>query len=155
MLAWHIDKGNFDDTSLDGMNVVMAVHSPGHMQKVKWKAAVYLDSNANKTQTSALDQIYGGRFKDFIGEVLGTRSVPIEYKITGKKRSLNISTIAAMEVEDVVGPDGTVSTIHNAPFYGSVAYVAKSKRLSYSDYGMNWEISERNGFHYPFSEKGS
>lgn len=125
------------------------------MQKVKWKAAVYLDSRANKTQTNALDQIYGGRFKDFIGEVLGTRSVPIDYKISGRNRSLSISTIAAMEVEDVVGPDGNVSAIHGAPFYGPVAYVAKSKRLSYSDYGMSWEISDRNGFHYPFSEKGS
>ena len=155
MLAWHIDKGNFEDTDLDGLNVAMAVHSPGHMQKVKWSAAVYLDSRANKSQTNALDQIYGGKYKEFIGEMLGTRSVPIEYKINGKGRSLSISTIAAMEIEDVVGPDGTGSTIHGAPFYDPVAYVAKSKRLTYSDYGMNWEISEKNGFHHPFSEKGS
>jgi hypothetical protein len=154
-LAWHIDKDNFGDANLDGLNVAMAVHSPGHMQKVKWKAALYLDSRANKTQTNALDQIYGGRFKEFIGEMIGTRSVPMDYEISGKKRRLSISKIAAMEIEDVVGPAGTVSTIHDAPFYGPVAYVAKSKNLTYSDYGMNWEISDRNGFHYPFSEKGS
>ncbi len=155
MLAWHITKGVFGDTNLDGLNVAMAIHSPGHMQKVKWKAAVYLDSTANKTQTNALDQIYGGRFKEFIGEVLGTRSVPIEYKISGKKRSLSIPTVAAMEIEDVLSPDGSVSSVHGAPFYDPIAYIAKSKRLTYADYGMNWEISDRNGFHHPFSEKGA
>jgi hypothetical protein len=155
LLAWHIAKGKFEDTILDGLNVAMAIHSPGHMQKVKWKAAVYLDSNANNSQTHALDQIYGGRYKEFIGEVLGTRSVPIDYVVSGKKRSLSVSTIAALEIEDVVGPNGAVSSIHNAPFYDSVAYVAKSKRFTYSDYGMHWEISDRNGFHHPFSEKSS
>jgi len=154
LLAWHVTKGRFGDTKLDGLNVAMAVYSPGHMQKVKWKAALYLDSRASKPQADALGQIYGGRYKEFIGEMLGTRSVPIDYKVSGRKRSLSISKVSALEVEDVLGPEGTVSTIRDAPFYGPVAYVAKSKRFTYSDYGMNWEVSDKNGFHHPYSEKG-
>jgi hypothetical protein len=155
LLAWHVDKGKFGDTKLDGLNVAMAVYSPGHMQKVKWKAALYLDSKANKAQAGALSHIYGGRFKEFIGEMLGAKTVPIDYKISGSKRSLSISKVGALEVEDVVGPNGTISTIQNAPFYNPMAYVAKSKRFVYTDYDMNWEFSEKNSFHHPFSEKGS
>lgn len=43
-IAWHIDKGHFDDTSLDGLNVVAVFHTPGSMfTGPKWKAALYLD----------------------------------------------------------------------------------------------------------------
>ena len=154
LLAWHVNNGRLGDVALDGLNVAMAVYSPGHMQKVKWKAAVYLDSKANKAQTEALDRIYSGKYNDFVDEMLGKRSVSIDYNISGKKRSLKISKVANLEVEDVVGPNGTVSTIHDAPFYNPVAFVAKSKRFTYSDYGMKWEISDKNGFHHPFSEKG-
>jgi hypothetical protein len=34
LVAWHIDKGNFGATSLDGLNTVLAAHSPGHMLQV-------------------------------------------------------------------------------------------------------------------------
>ena len=30
-IAWHIDKGHFDDTFLDGLNVVAVFHTPGNM----------------------------------------------------------------------------------------------------------------------------
>jgi hypothetical protein len=38
LIAWHIDQGRSDDVALDGLNVALAVHSPGHMMQVQWKA---------------------------------------------------------------------------------------------------------------------
>ena len=38
LVAWHIDKGNLGGMALDGLNVVLAAHSPGHMLQTKWKA---------------------------------------------------------------------------------------------------------------------
>jgi hypothetical protein len=40
LVAWHIDQGNDDQVKLDGLNVALAVHSPGHMAQTKWNAAV-------------------------------------------------------------------------------------------------------------------
>jgi hypothetical protein len=40
LVAWHIDKGNFDGVSLDDLNVALAVVIPGNMVEVKWTAAV-------------------------------------------------------------------------------------------------------------------
>jgi len=31
VLAFHIDRGSYDGTSLDGLNIALAVHSPGPM----------------------------------------------------------------------------------------------------------------------------
>ena len=48
-IAWHIEKGHFDDTSLDGLNVVAVFHTPGNMWTgPKWKAALYLDERSTK-----------------------------------------------------------------------------------------------------------
>jgi hypothetical protein len=60
-LAYHIDKGKFDGTRLDGLNAALAAYALGHMLKVKWKLALYLDSAANKAQADALGRIFGGK----------------------------------------------------------------------------------------------
>jgi hypothetical protein len=36
LVAWHIDKSTFGTINLDGLNIVLAAHSPGHMLQVKW-----------------------------------------------------------------------------------------------------------------------
>ena len=43
ILAWHIDQGSFGGASLNGLNVALLAHSPGHMMQTKWKVALYLD----------------------------------------------------------------------------------------------------------------
>ena len=161
LVAYHINRGKFGDTKLDGLNAALAVHSPGHMMKVKWKAALYLDSAASKAQAEALGLIFGGKsggapagLAPFIGEMLATRHLPITYKIAGKKRSMKIPNVAHMEVEEMEGAGGKKVSIQNSPLLEPIAYVAKSKRLSYADHGMNWEISDKNSFFAPISWKG-
>lgn len=160
-LAYHIDKGKFGDTRLDGLNAALAVYSPGHMMKVKWKVGLYLDSAASKAQADALGQIFGGKvggapagLAPFIGEILGVRNLPMTYKVAGKKRSLKIPKVADLEVEDIEGAGGKAISIQNSPLTQPSVYVAKSKKLEYSDYGMSWEISDKNSFHSPISWKG-
>ena len=160
-LAWHVNEGKFGDVKLDGLTAALAAYSPGHMQKVKWKVALYLDSGANKEQADAMGQIFGGKFGGppaalgpFIGQLLGVKSLPIKYEVSGNKHSLSIPKVADIEVEDVTGPEGRRSSIQNAPFAEPLVYVAKSKRLTYADHGMNWEISDRNSFTSPYDWKG-
>ena len=31
LVAWHIDSGAFGKTNLDGLNIVLAAHAPGHI----------------------------------------------------------------------------------------------------------------------------
>ncbi|HEY3236803.1 MAG TPA: DUF1326 domain-containing protein, partial [Polyangiaceae bacterium] len=61
LLAWHIEAGSFGDTALDGLNVVLMAHAPGHMLQTKWKVALYLDQRATPAQSAALGQIFSGQ----------------------------------------------------------------------------------------------
>ena len=61
LVGWHIDSGTMGDVSLDGFNVALAVHSPGHMAQVQWKVALYLDERASQAQGDALSQIFAGQ----------------------------------------------------------------------------------------------
>ncbi len=164
LVAWHIDNGVFGSTPLDGLNVVLAAHAPGHMLQVKWNAAVYLDERATTEQHQALTQIFGGQaggvpavLCSFVGKVLGVKAAAIEYQGEGKRRSISIPGVAAAEIEALLGQGEAEVTIQNHPIAvspGFPAVVAKSKKLSYGDYGYNWELSGKNGFYAPFNYYG-
>ncbi len=164
LVGWHIENGTFANINLDGLNVALAVHSPGHMLEVKWRAAVYLDEKASEEQKNALTQIYTGQvgghtamLVSFVGEVLGIRSVPIEFEANGKQYKLKIAEVAEVEIEGLQDQSGAYVSINNpllgiAPGYPLV--VAKSKKLNYKDHGLQWEISGKNGFYSPFTYQG-
>ena len=164
MVAWHIDKGSFEKVALDGLNVALAVHSPGHMAQVKWEVAVYLDDRASDAQKDALTKIFAGqagghpaRLASHVGKILGVASVPMQYAAAGKQRSLKIPNRVEASIEAIEGQGGAEITIENHPLCiapGEPAVAARSTKLSYRDHGMSWEVSGRNGFYSPFQYAG-
>jgi hypothetical protein len=164
LIAWHIDQGRSDDVALDGLNVALAVHSPGHMMQVQWKAALYLDDTASEAQETALTQIFSGqagghfaRLGTHIGEVLGIKSAGMTYEAEGKKRRLRIADIAEAEIQALTGQGEEEITVNNHPLCvapGYPAVVSKSARFTYRDHGLAWELSEKNGFYSPFRYTG-
>jgi hypothetical protein len=164
LVAWHIDNGNFGVTSLDGLNAVLAVYSPGHMLQVKWKAALYVDERANRGQREALTKIFAGQAGGHLanvaacfGEVLVVKPVPIDYHAEGKRRSLIMSGLADMDIEALSGQNGDEVMVAGVPFClvpGILSVVAKSKHVGYQDYGFRWEISGKNGFYSRFAYQG-
>ena len=147
LVGWHIDSGTMADVSLDGLNVALAVHSPGHMTQVQWRVALYLDERAVQAQEDALTQIFagqaGGHFAvlgGHIGEVLGVKKATIDYQAEGKKRSLRIPDIADVEIEGLEGGGGAEVHISGNPLGivpGEPMVVGRSTRLSYHDHGMD------------------
>jgi hypothetical protein len=165
VIAWHIDKGQFAGTKLDVLNVVLAVDSPGHMLKTKWRVALYLDARATTPQAEALGKIFSGQagghlanLAPMIGQVLGVKSAGIEFQADGKRRSLRIANVAELEIEAVRGADGGEVAIHNPPLCiapGQPTVVARSKRARFSDFGVEFEVSEKNGFYSPFTYRSA
>jgi hypothetical protein len=164
LVAWHIDKGNFGNMGLDGLNVALAAYSPGHMLQAKWKVALYLDDRATQDQRDVLTRIFGGQvgghlaaLTPCIGELLGVKAVPIDYRADGRRRSLSMRGVAEMEIEGIPGQNDGDVTVSGMPFCvvpGIPAVVAKSKRLSYHDRGLQWDITDKNGFYSPFAYQG-
>lgn len=161
LVGWHIDQGEFDDTKLDGLNVALAVYSPGHMAQVKWQVALYLDDRASEAQAGALATIFSGqagghpaRLAGHIGEVLGAGPASIEFETEGKRVSMKIAGIADVAIAAVAGQGDAEVTVRNHPLAiapGTAAVVSRSEHLTYDDHGMRWELSEKNGFSSPFT----
>src|SRR5262245_54622066 len=61
LISWHIDRGNFGDIRLDGLNSTLSIYSPGHILKGGWKVALYVDERGDPQQRDALAGIYSGR----------------------------------------------------------------------------------------------
>lgn len=164
LFAWHIDEGSHGDLSLSGLNVAMAAYSPGHMLETPWKVALYLDENASEAQQEALTAIFAGQvgghlagLSPLIGEVLGVKSVSIDYQANGKQRSMQIKGLAEVAIEGIQGPGEADTTVSNqligiAPNFPTV--VAKSEKLNYQDYGYSWDLSGKHGLYSPFSYQG-
>jgi hypothetical protein len=161
LIAWHIDAGRFGNLKLDGLNVALAVDSPGPMTQVKWNVALYLDSRATPEQSDALTKIFSGQagghpavLASFIGQVLGVKSAAIDYQAAEKRRSLKITGVAEAEIDSLQGPGAADTLITNNPLAvapGHPAVVARSKKLSFHDLGLDWELSNKNGFYSPFN----
>lgn len=162
VVAWHIDRGTFDSTSLDGLNAVLAVYSPGNMTKTKWEAALYIDARANDAQLGALQRILSGQegglfgaISPLIGKVVGVRQVPIDYLAEGKHRSLRIPKVVEASVAAIGGAGGAEVTISQPPLALAPTFtVAKSVSFWFRDHGWNWEFSGRNSFFAPVSYEG-
>lgn len=160
LVGWHIDKGQFDGTDLDGLNVALAVHSPGHMAEVKWKVALYLDDRASESQAKALGAIFSGqagghpaRLATHIGEVLGAGPAAIEFESADRRTSMKIAGIADVAITAAAGQGDAEIHVANHPLAispGFPAVVAHSEHFRYEDHGMKWEVAEKNGFYSPF-----
>ena len=96
-LIFHIESGRYGSVALDGLNVALAIHTPGPMAEGNWSVAAYIDQRADDKQAEALGSIFTGAaggpmaaFAPLIGKNLGVKKVPISYRIDGKKRSAEI-----------------------------------------------------------------
>lgn len=161
LVGWHIEEGNADELRLDGLNVALALKSPGHMAQVAWTVALYLDERADGKQSDALTRIFTGqagghpeRLASHIGDVLGVSSVAIDFTADGRRRSLRIGEVGSVEIEGIEGQGGEPVTVTGHPLCiapGYPAEVSRSTQLSYHDHGLDWELSDKNGFFSPFA----
>jgi hypothetical protein len=128
----------------------------------KWNAAMYIDERATKEQIDSLTTIYSGQAGGFfavitnlIGKMLGVKSVPFEFGIDGKRRWLRIKDLLQLEIEWVVGADPNNEALVVNPSLsvvpGSNLVVAQTSKYAYSDHGMHWDNSGKNGFYSRFS----
>ena len=160
-LIFHIDKGNYGDVALDGLNVSVIVHTPGPMADGNWTAAAYIDEQADDQQTAALGAIFTGveggpmaAFAPLISTQLGVKKVPIRYSIQGKRRSAEIPGIMQMAVEPIptMHPSGEIWTTLGHPVAPDrIALAMGSSGSTVADYGMRWDNSGRNGHYAPIS----
>jgi hypothetical protein len=147
-LAFHLDEGRYGEVDLGGMNVVLALHSPGPMGEGNWTAAAYLDERASPEQQEALGAIFSGAaggppgaLAPLISNFLGAKAVPITYEREGKERRARIPNILDTTVRAVPGsnnPDEEVVKRNAHPLFPEMVQ-AYGVRTTYTDYDFNWD----------------
>lgn len=164
IVGWHIEAGEYEGLSVDGLNVALAVHAPGHMAKTQWRVALYLDDRATEEQHGALAGIFSGAagghpavLAAHIGEVLGVASAPITFDGDAKALAFRIGEVADVQMTAIAGQGGAQVSIANHPLAvspGNDLVTARSDHFRYADHGYEWELSGRNGFFAPFAYEG-
>ncbi|HZS75481.1 MAG TPA: DUF1326 domain-containing protein [Ktedonobacteraceae bacterium] len=154
--AFHINNGSYGSVTLDGLNVAMIARTPGPMAEGNWSVALYLDERASEQQRQALQAIFTGAaggplaaLAPLISTVLGAKAVPITFTIAGKRRSVEIPNIMHLAVQPLpsLDPNNEIWALNAHPFSPQLAMAVGEQNSTWTDYGMSWDNSGKNG-HY-------
>jgi Protein of unknown function (DUF1326) len=124
-----------------------------------WAVGAYIDQRADEKQTEALGSIFTGAaggpmaaFAPLIAKNLGMRKVPITYRVQGKKRSAEIPGILHMAVDPLptMHPSGEIWANVGHPISpDKLAFAVGAAGSTFSDHGMRWDNSGKNGHYAP------
>lgn len=154
--GFHIDRGSYGAATLDGLNVAMIARTPGPMAQGNWSVALYLDERANEQQRQAIQAIFTGAaggpiaaLTPLISTVLGVKALPITFRKEGKRRSVEIPSVMQLSVHPLpsMDPDKEIWAVNAHPFASEVAMAIGDEKSTWTDYGMHWDNSGKNG-HY-------
>jgi hypothetical protein len=157
-MGFHIDRGNYNEVPLDGLNVAMIARTPGPMAEGNWSIALYLDERADARQRQALEVIFTGAdggplaaAAPLISTVLGVKAAPITYHKEGKRRSVEIPSIMHLAVHALpsLNPDAEIWAENAHDFATRVAMAVGEDKSTWTDYGMRWDNSGKNGHYAP------
>jgi hypothetical protein len=100
MLAWRIDKGEYDSVRLDGLGVVAVLSASdtlGLRQSRTARSIVIVDEKASPAQRSALVNFAKQRAGDLLGNVISVKSAPVDVNICACKEN-GCATVKAGDV---------------------------------------------------------
>jgi len=126
------------------------------MAQGNWSVALYLDERANEQQRQAIQAIFTGAaggpiaaLAPLISTVLGVKALPITFRKEGKRRSVEIPSVMQLSVHPLpsMDPDKEIWAVNAHPFASEVAMAIGDEKSTWTDYGMHWDNSGKNG-HY-------
>jgi hypothetical protein len=161
-LVFHVQRGRYGSTTLDGLSFAVLLHTPGPMIQGNWTVGLVLDERASAPQREALTTIASGQgggpmaaLGPLIGTFAGTEAKPIRIESAGMRRSVSIPGMLDLAVEGIPGAN------QGEPIYfdnvghpaASRLALAKASRSHMHGFGIDWdETSGRNNGHFaPFS----
>ena len=165
-LVFHVQRGQYGSTRLDGLSFAVLLHTPGAMIQGNWTVGLVLDERASKEQREALTTIASGQgggpmaaLGPLIGTFAGAEAKPIKIESSGMRRSVSITGMLDLAVEGIPGANqGEPIYLDNVghPAASRLA-LAKASRSHMQAFGIDWdETSGRNNGHFaPFAWKSA
>jgi hypothetical protein len=174
VMAYHINRGKYGETSLDGLNVLILDSFKGNIWAGETKAdlALFFDERANEDQRKALDMIFTGKagglmgkFANLFGKVRGLEYAPIKFEVAEDLGywSAEIPGKVIAKAEALTGPmtppGKRVQTI-NAPGSevgpGAVATWGRTvtNEVDVPEVRYQWKTSGKSSKHFQFDWTG-
>jgi hypothetical protein len=167
VIGWRIQEGNYGNTRLDGLSVVLYGRIPGNVFQGNWTVGVYLDQSASQPQAQALGDIFAGNaggwpaiLSSLIGNLLPPKQVPIQFQTVDGEHNITIPGLLEVGSERVPSPlpgqlslDPKVSDLA-VPFYTGSVNVRRSRTLRLSDPGMSFQYTGRSSLVGQFDYSG-
>jgi len=153
VLAFRIDKGNYGNIDISGLNAAQALITPGPMAQGNGTMAVYVDSRATPDQRDALESIFTGSaggppsmLAGVVSKQMPPKAVEIKFSMHGHERKLSIPGITEITIEGITGRGKDVVWFDNVGHpYSSRLAAAKATNSSYADHSLKFQNSGRNG----------
>ena len=153
--AWsgvRIDKGQYGDVDLSGLNVGLMMDIPGNMGRGNWKVAAFIDNKASDDAYDALVAIFSGAargttglFKMLVGEFMGAQREDITFETEGNARRLTVGRKIQGEVVPVGGAGGNDMVITNTEYWmGPDITVATATKGKVRSHGRVWDFDGRS-----------
>ena len=162
-MAFQIEKGRYDDVSLDGLGFIILGSTPAEMGKGNWSVGVVVDERATADQRHAIAGIASGAaggpmaaLSGLVGTILGVESSPIQFTRDGVSWSVTASNLVRMSARGATGLDPAApplqlsNTGHPA---ANTFSLARAEFSHVSALGMAWDDTSgrNNGQFAPFS----
>ena len=163
-LVFHVERGRYGNTTLDGLNFAVLAHTPGAMIQGNWTVGLVIDERASKEQREALTTIASGQgggpmaaLGPLIGNFGGAESKPIKIEGSGMRRSVSIPGMLDLAIEGMPGANqGEPMYLDNVghPAASRLA-LAKATRSHMHGFGISWDDTSggNNGHFAPFAWK--
>jgi hypothetical protein len=167
VVGWRIQDGNYGNTRLDGLSVVLYGRIPSNVFQGNWTVGVYLDQRASQPQAQALGDIFAGNaggwpamLSSLIGNLLAPKQVPIQFQTVDGEHNIMIPGFLEVGSERVPSPlpgqpplDPKVSDLA-VPFYTGSVSVRRSRTLRLSSPGMSFQYAGRSSLVGQFDYSG-
>ena len=157
--VWRIERGKFDDLSLDGLGLAFAAKWPKAIHEGNGTVCLLVDERASAEQRGALLEIGSGAAGGLPFEILATtfstllepRFVPFEFNLDGLQSSARLGgdkfRIALEPIKNpVTGDPEQVAVNHGTGFIFKTAECASAREGSVDLEDMSFSYPDKAGF---------
>jgi hypothetical protein len=123
------------------------------MSRGNWTAALFVDEKASVYQVKALTRIFTGRvggsthlLSILVGSFLGVRQVPIEYRMEGETRIVQIENYVDGAITPIRGKQpGENVIIRNSEYWiAPNVTVSRADKSRFRGFGRNWNFGGKS-----------
>jgi len=157
VLGWHIDKGTWENVSLDGLSVAAVVRASATLgdafsDPFPARAVLIVDLRANAAQRAALVNFAQAQAGKLLSNVVATETQPIRFTVDASKHgtaSLQVGDLAQITTRAITEAD---EICHNEDVYyqplvshliHAMPAVASKSSYSGNHLGSTWNESNR------------